>query len=577
MKQHTKTATFKEIFLIVFLVFFISLDPVFAQDEMHKQKKADSLERLITESEGIARLNVYKEIYGTSFWDDDVESVITITDRYIEEARIQNNKGHEGYAMNAKLNLYKMRKPRDDFFVLIEEFSQYFREKEMWQYYFLARGSLLDVLEEKESKSEAYEYALELYKEAKEVGYEPAIGTMAFRIGRFLKWQEKFEEALVFLRESVDRLVGHFDHYRLEDTYQFLINTLVIVKEYDEAAVVLDKWGALREEKGAHALYDMDYLSSLFNYYLEIQDLQKAEMAKNRLEELVNENPHYRYNYLLCCFSLYRLKGEYDMAINSIDEAIKDMEDTEQYFIVLGLKKQKLEYMEEADRTEGALQAYKDYIHLRDSLDNAMSTSKLEELRTVYEVDKLTAEKEIHRQRWIIAILGCALLFVALAIFIAYSRRLAKKNMALYKQIKELNSKEKAVEQCLLRRPDETLNKELQLFKRLSEYLQSEKSFTNTDFNRKMLADAMGTNEKYLADAIKAGGNDTFSGYMAHLRLQYALELLNNRPEMTLDVVAVDSGHGSYSQFFRSFSKKYGITPSEYRKMSAKSMSGNKE
>lgn len=80
----------------------------------------------------------------------------------------------------------------------------------------------------------------------------------------------------------------------------------------------------------------------------------------------------------------------------------------------------------------------------------------------------------------------------------------------------------------------------------------------------------MGINEKYLVDTIKAVGNDTSSGYMAHLRLQYNLELLNNRQEITLDVIAVGSGHGSYSQFFRSFSKKYGIIPSEYKKLSTK-------
>jgi transcriptional regulator GlxA family with amidase domain len=77
------------------------------------------------------------------------------------------------------------------------------------------------------------------------------------------------------------------------------------------------------------------------------------------------------------------------------------------------------------------------------------------------------------------------------------------------------------------------------------------------------------TNEAYLADAIHEATGETVSTYLSNLRLQYSLTLLNESPHLTFDAIAIDSGHGSYSSFFRLFTKKYGISPSEYRKLAA--------
>ncbi|MDR1896648.1 MAG: helix-turn-helix domain-containing protein, partial [Prevotellaceae bacterium] len=119
----------------------------------------------------------------------------------------------------------------------------------------------------------------------------------------------------------------------------------------------------------------------------------------------------------------------------------------------------------------------------------------------------------------------------------------------------------------LLDVPEETLSRSMQLFRKLSELMQNEKPFTDPELNRKKLADRLNTNEAYLADAIREVTGKTFSAYISELRLQYTLELLNEHHDMTFDAIAIDSGHGSYSSFFRLFTKKYGITPSEYRKL----------
>ena len=55
----------------------------------------------------------------------------------------------------------------------------------------------------------------------------------------------------------------------------------------------------------------------------------------------------------------------------------------------------------------------------------------------------------------------------------------------------------------------------------------------------------------------------SFHDYMIQTRLDEAKNLLQKN--VNLDTVAAKTGFGDYSNFYRSFKKKYGMTPSEYR------------
>lgn len=227
----------------------------------------------------------------------------------------------------------------------------------------------------------------------------------------------------------------------------------------------------------------------------------------------------------------------------------------------------KLQILEKLERYRDAYNLFVEYDKRKDSNRSSEVSKQIDELRTQYEVDRHIAEKESNRNRLFMAIVACLLLLLALLIYFLYSRRLKQKNRMLYNQVQELIRKEKAVESCLFTRSEESLSKEMQLFRKIGEYVRTDKPFTNTNFNRKALADAIGTNEMYLAEAIKAGTGETFSEYIANVRLQYAIDILNNDPKITFENLAIDAGYGSYSQFFRSFTRKYGISPSEYRKL----------
>ena len=207
------------------------------------------------------------------------------------------------------------------------------------------------------------------------------------------------------------------------------------------------------------------------------------------------------------------------------------------------------------------LDAYHELLSLNHPIEEADNALKF--------ANEYTGEKESNRLRWLGTVGVCVFLLIIILIYFIYSRKLKRKNASIYQKILELTVVEKKAEQCLLSTPKAKLSKEMQLYQQISECMQREKLFTNPILNRKKLSDYLDTSEAYLAESIHEGSGETFSSYISNLRLQFSLELLKDHSEMTLNAIAIDSGHGSYSPFYKAFTKKYSITPSEYRKLSA--------
>ena len=53
------------------------------------------------------------------------------------------------------------------------------------------------------------------------------------------------------------------------------------------------------------------------------------------------------------------------------------------------------------------------------------------------------------------------------------------------------------------------------------------------------------------------------------LRLNHAVRLLNEKPELTIEQVCMASGFSNTVSFNRSFKAKYGMTPSGFRETKA--------
>lgn len=218
-------------------------------------------------------------------------------------------------------------------------------------------------------------------------------------------------------------------------------------------------------------------------------------------------------------------------------------------------------------RPEESRQLYFRYMQAKDSIERVEIAMHMDKLNTQYHVDRLRAERRTSAMRFVVALYGAALLLLLLLGYIFYSRSLRRKNRALYLRIREQEKMEERVLDAIEVLPVDKLSKEHQLFCYLSERMHEEKLFTRPDLNRKDLATILGTNESYLATAIRNNtDNKTFREYITDLRLKYAVRLLAENREMSIEAIGETAGFNVRTTFFRAFRDRFGMSPSDYRK-----------
>jgi len=556
---------------IVLFAFPISID---AQSDVLDQQKVDSLQNLISQAEGEKKIKLYKELSLLIGWVGDNELVIKTMKDFIREAEAQQDIAATAYAHSYNLSFLSVRDDKEAIEESFHKALEFTKKHELWNDYFFMYLAVLPFYYNNYETEHVLNLVQTMYDEGKKYDYSHGMGMATVWLGNLAKDRSLVDESEMYYLEAIDRLTKPEVNWRVIDAYYNLALLYIINDKLDDAETIINDWQSVYDnttKKNINVL-DLNKLESTRSaLYIRQGDIENAEKSIKKQEEYFPYLPvTEQISQYATQLEFYSTIGEYDAALEAINKLLEMAKETNNTYFMVNGEYERSKILAALGRYKEALDSYMTYHQEVDSLNTIESTANFNEMRTKYEVDKLTAEKEIQRQRVIIGIVASSLLLIVLIIYIIYSRRLAKKNQALYEQVKELSRKEKAVEQCLLARPDEFLSKPLQLFKKISEYMQKEKAFVNPDLSRKTLADTIGTNEMYLADAIKAGTGETYSNYLANLRLQYALELLIDRPDLTLDAIADESGHGSYSQFFRSFSKKYGISPSEYRKLAAK-------
>ena len=105
-----------------------------------------------------------------------------------------------------------------------------------------------------------------------------------------------------------------------------------------------------------------------------------------------------------------------------------------------------------------------------------------------------------------------------------------------------------------------------QLFLFLRDLIENEQLFLQPDFGRQSLIDRTGLSKEHIGAAFAQGSdNASLPAYVRELRLDYAVRLMNDKPELTVEQVSMASGFTSADTFTRNFRAKFGMTPTTYK------------
>jgi len=322
---------------------------------------------------------------------------------------------------------------------------------------------------------------------------------------------------------------------------------------------------------------------NLADNYLSLGEMGKSKQAIDNIMSFYPDTAGvYLDNYYYFAQSIYAeySSGEkqYNKAIELIDKVIahfKETSDNQNYNESMKRKAKILGAMGDYKR---AFEFNSGIISYADSIGKTQMSKQIQQLQTVYEVDKLKAKADqdaitIEYNRNIIFSLFviCVLLTVIMVTFRINSIKIKKKNEKIFEQYRDMDKYRRKISRLELfdENEPEKLSKEPSLFDKIEAYMRETESYREPDLSREFLATELKTNRQYLTQAIHENSNMTFNEYVNHYRLEYSRDLLSNNNNLSVEDIYTSAGFNNKSTFYRLFKQKYNLTPKELRDIAA--------
>ena len=282
----------------------------------------------------------------------------------------------------------------------------------------------------------------------------------------------------------------------------------------------------------------------------------------------------------------YNEAADYLMAAGRYDEAAYWYEQLDSTYVATDGARMTFDKI--AERLSPRYSAYRkaqrnaDALVVADSVNAAIDSALVwqkkncaAELAVIYqthEKELALEESEFHATVYQILAIA-ALLVIVLIGFLwwrtaRYNKILTAKNRRLLAEIEQHEQEERKNIEQLKAEPVEVLTTNQQLFRSLCTLMEEQQPYTDENLNRDMLAQMLGTNGKYIDQAIAECSNgDSTHDFVNRYRLQRIATLLKTTDD-SIALIGEMCGIVSRSTLSRIFRDYYGMTPSEYRNIS---------
>lgn len=272
--------------------------------------------------------------------------------------------------------------------------------------------------------------------------------------------------------------------------------------------------------------------------------------------------------YYVARMQLALLDGRHDEALPLLDELI-DMHLSDYKPIAAQFLYQKGMSLAQVGRFEESARALMAYIELTEQVNRMSLAEQLGELSARYEVEKLQHERDNMERRLIIVIAICVALAVIFTLVVVSRKRLRRKNKTLADTISELNRRDRRADTLADDATAETsaaaTAELLETGHKIVEYINRTSCYLSPDCSRDTIKEGLGVTERVMAKAIVAATGLSFVNYVNRLRLKVSIEMLEEKPEMTINDISTACGFGTVRQFQRIFKQSYDMSPSAYR------------
>ena len=558
------------------LLFVITL----SAGEIYAATPADSIRKEMKHLKGEKLLQAYHHLCRLAASEDNMGYELRCIREYLAESLRQKDKEAEAQARVTQLYCYYNYEMTDSISYYLPEILSAMKKNGTWDYYYNAWNVLIESYLYEDKVQTALFEAQKMYADARKRKSNYGLGTSTYGMACIYQTMGRFREAEKTIEESIAALSKADEISQLLSAYNVLGETLDGLRKYEKLRKKCAEWKAVIDKYKNEALRK-GYTPSLNGRYLyctlatAVAELETGHY--DRAKELLQLADKYaegrkavaRFKFLQVKARYYAATKQYDRAIACNNENMDIMTAAGDSVSLLTVQMQQADLYTQAGRYKEAAELYSLVIPHKDKLRNTELAKQLDELRTIFEVDKLTLRNEVITTRLYLSLIIVALLLATVVLYIIYTRRLRRKNRALYDSILLYRKAESDMETAARLVPEEELDREGKIYRRLCELMQKEKVYKDTELNRDILSKRIGTNAVYITNAVRkyadgATVNEFINGY----RLRHAASLLTNNPDLNINEVEYRSGFNSRATFNRCFRTFFGMSPSEYKAVS---------
>lgn len=227
--------------------------------------------------------------------------------------------------------------------------------------------------------------------------------------------------------------------------------------------------------------------------------------------------------------------------------------------------------LQKAGRNEEVMALSDRMRHLTDSIHLQERMADVEQQQIIRQKEQEIISRRqsaiIYRVLVVAALLICLLIAYFLWRSHIYNKVLLAKNRRLLAEIEERERQEQQAMEELQAEPEETLTAGQQLYRRICTLMTEQQPYTDENLNRDILAQLLGTNAKYVVQAIhECSHGETVTDFITRYRLEHVARLLRTTDE-PVAVIGEMSGIPSRATLARLFRNAYGMTCTEFREV----------
>lgn len=593
----------KKVFIYFFILFFVNF--AVAQNEAPPQ--IDSLRNIITTQHGLEKLDSYLLLGSFLFKQPSPEELKVYFEEYEIAILQEQKKEKNSELMKDYVAAYAMLKfNHSAFFInqrkyeeaeeIIRSAMDYAFKNEAWFHYYRLYNQLLKMLTQQQKYELVQREAKKLYEDAKMRNQPVGMIHATLSLLNIYIMQHRYAETENAAKECINlaNTINFKDIcYELVQARHFYGVALNLQGKYNELLPalqkqeeVIQKIEKLEAEVGNKNLnYRLRLYYSYSAYYVNIKDYNKADEYCNLMYEILrsylnDRTVHHCHYYLMRAQILYE-RGQYVEAMDMIEkyDQILYPEDLANPIDHLDFLKLKAALLMRLGNKEESIALYDSIVSSLFNFREAEFNVQIDELHTLYEVDKHIAEKARNRYYFLFTLACCVMLIALLGAGISFYRKKEKKNRDLYRQIIAQGVLEEQLENE--RKKNQNLRMQAQFnnlefsaneaedekFKKLNILMKEQLLYTDCDIKRNDIALKVGLSDRALHDCLKNNIGMSFMEYINHLRLSHSRELLLHVHKLTIEAIAMEVGFNSRNTFYRLFLEKYGLSPAEFKRI----------